>query len=422
MVLERKFARYCAYLFETLQVLEDVDFRYRKKKMIHVFIVASKGIPAKYGGFETFVENLTARKRSGEIYYHVSCMGEPEKHFEYNNADCFNVKVPLLGAPGRIFHVSRVLSQVEKWTVKNKKSGATVIVYILGCRIGPLLIPHAKKLHKLGVKVFCNPDGLEWKRSKWSALEKKFLKYCEKCLVTNSDLAICDSVNIEKYIKKTYGSKAPRTTFIAYGADIKESECPEEKLNEWYKKFDIKPEQYYLIVGRFVPDNNYQTMIFEFVKSKTDKDLVIITNVKKNKFYTDLEVKTHFEDDKRIKFVGTVYDQKLLKKIRENAFAYIHGHEVGGTNPSLLEALASTKLNLLYEIGFNKEVGKGAALYWTKDESNLAKLIERADCEYAADDVRENMHQAGMKRVEDAYSWDYIVDEYEKIFLNEVTR
>lgn len=390
--------------------------------MVHVFIVASKGIPAKYGGFETFVENLTARKKSIEIYYHVSCMGEPEKHFEYNNADCFNVKVPLPGAPGRIFHVSRVLSQVEEWTAKNKKAGDTVIVYILGCRIGPLLIGHSKKLHKLGVKVFCNPDGLEWKRSKWSALEKKFLKYCEKCLVTNSDLSICDSVNIEKYIKKTYGSKVPRTTFIAYGADIKTSECPEEKLNEWYQKFDIKPEQYYLIVGRFVPDNNYQTMISEFVKSKTHKDLVIITNVEKNKFYTDLEAKTHFESDKRVKFVGTVYDQELLKKIRENAYAYIHGHEVGGTNPSLLEALASTKVNLLYEIGFNKEVGQTAALYWNKNEGNLARLIERADVECAAEDVREKMHQAGMKRVQNAYSWDYIVDEYEKVFLNEASK
>ena len=81
--------------------------------MVHVFIVGSKGIPAKYGGFETFVENLTARKQSSEIKYHVSCMNNDEKHFEYNDADCFNVKVPLRGAPGRILHVSRVLTQVE---------------------------------------------------------------------------------------------------------------------------------------------------------------------------------------------------------------------------------------------------------------------------------------------------------------------
>lgn len=112
--------------------------------MIDVYIVASKGIPAQYGGFETFVEELTKGKVSQEIKYHVSCMNNDEKHFEYNGADCFNVKVPLKGSVGRIFHVSRVLKQIEKnYNPKNK-----TIVYILGCRIGPLMRWHYKKLHK----------------------------------------------------------------------------------------------------------------------------------------------------------------------------------------------------------------------------------------------------------------------------------
>lgn len=171
-----------------------------------------------------------------------------------------------------------------------------------------------QKLHKLGAKVYCNPDGLEWKRSKWSAPAKAFLRYCEKCLVENSDLAICDSVNIEKYIKDTYGSRVKDTTFIAYGAYTDRSQCDEEKLNEWYTQFNVNRGDYYLIVGRFVPENNYETMITEFMRSKTEKDLVIITNVEHNKFYEQLREKTGFEKDKRIKFVGTVYDQDLLKK------------------------------------------------------------------------------------------------------------
>lgn len=441
--------------------------------MTHIFIVASKGIPAKYGGFETFVENLTKRKKSKDIYYHVSCMGEPIGHFRYNNADCFNVKVPFPGAPGRIFHVGLVLSYVEGWvrhkglvsnpdvsdevlsseqksesaenevlsseqkieaalSEKESEAGSVasceetalkktdkVIVYILGCRIGPLLKSHYKKLHKLGVKVFVNPDGLEWKRSKWSEPEKKFLKYCEKCLVENSDLSICDSKSIEKYINESYGTKVRRTTYIAYGADVERSKCFDDELDNWFSEHDVKPYEYYLIVGRFVPDNNYETMISEFIKSNTTKDLVIVTNVEKDKFYEELEEKTHFEEDKRVKFVGTVYESELIKAIREKAFAYLHGHEVGGTNPSLLEALASTDVNLLYDIGFNHEVGEDSALYWSKEDGSLSSLIEKCDMEYSSEEKRKKMHEKGVERITGAFSWNFIVDSYEKVFLSE---
>lgn len=380
--------------------------------MIHVFIVGSKGIPAQYGGFETFVENLTSGKKSDDIMYHVSCMNNEEKHFEYNGADCFNVRVPLPGAPGRIFHVGLVLDQVECWAKKHP--GEQVIVYILGCRIGPLLSPHAKKLHRLGAVIYCNPDGLEWKRSKWSAPAKMFLRYCEKCLVENSDLVICDSVNIEKYIRNTYGKKVKETTYIAYGAFTKPSVCSEEKLEEWYNQHDLVRGNYYLVVGRFVPENNYETMITEFMRSTTKKDLVIITNVEHNKFYEQLRKKTGFEKDKRIKFVGTVYDQELLKKIREEAYGYLHGHEVGGTNPSLLEALASTKLSLLLNVGFNKEVAQNGALYWSKQCGSLSQLLNETDQLSPEESARLEMESK--RQVATRFLWSIIIDEYENIF------
>lgn len=131
-------------------------------------------------------------------------------------------------------------------------------------------------------------------------------------------------------------------------------------------------------MGRFVPENNYETMIREFMQSHSKKDFAIITNVN-DKFLDELETKLHFRRDDRIKFVGTVYDQELLMKIRENAYGYFHGHEVGGTNPSLLEALGSTDLNLLLDVGFNREVAGDAALYWTKNDGSLSTLIDRAD-------------------------------------------
>lgn len=383
-----------------------------EKARTHVFIVGSKGIPAQYGGFETFVENLTARKKSDKILYHVSCMNNDEKHFEYNHADCFNVKLPIDGAAGRILHVSRVLSQIEEWRKSNRETEA--IVYILGCRIGPLLIPHAKKLRKQNIKIYVNPDGLEWKRDKWNKYEKKFLKYCEKCLVTNSDLAICDSKNIEKYILKTYPQMQGRTTYIAYGADVAKSTCSDEKIDKWLNEHDLQRDGYYLIVGRFVPENNYETIISEFMKSDTKKPLVIISNVENNSFYAQLKEKTHFETDNRIKFAGTVYDQELLKKIRECAFAYIHGHEVGGTNPSLLEALASTKLNLLLDVGFNREVAEDGAMYWSKEEGSLRNLINKTD--YSDSNGAKNVSELAKQRIIEKYSWTGIVSEYEEVF------
>ena len=154
-------------------------------------------------------------------------------------------------------------------------------------------------------------------------------------------------------------------------------------------------------------------MIREFIKTKTKKDFVLITNVEKNKFYEELKNKTHFDNDNRIKFVGTVYDQQLLKKIRENAYGYLHGHEVGGTNPSLLEALATTDLNLLLEVGFNKEVGEGGAVYWNKQEGNLANLID--NLENINNDQLKELSSKAKNRIDSEYSWELIVRKYEDL-------
>ena len=275
-------------------------------------------------------------------------------------------------------------------------------------------------MEKLGVKLYINPDGHEWKRAKWNWAIKKYWKISEKLMVKHADLLICDSINIEKYIKEDYKKYNPKTTFIAYGADVKLStlSSDNDKVVNWYKEKNVRPNEYYLIVGRFVPENNYKVMIKEFMKSNTSKDLVIITNVEKNKFYNELQEELEFEKDKRIKFVGTVYDKELIKKIRENAYGYLHGHEVGGTNPSLLEALASTKLNLLLDVGFNKEVGKDGAIYWNKEDGNLSNIIEKTD-KLSRDEIKQLSIKA-KDRIESKYSWDKIVSDYEKIFLKEI--
>ncbi|MFC2471325.1 MAG: glycosyl transferase, partial [Lachnoanaerobaculum gingivalis] len=147
-------------------------------------------------------------------------------------------------------------------------------------------------------------------------------------------------------------------------------------------------------------------------KSNSKKDFVLITNVEQNKFYDQLLKDTGFDKDPRVKFVGTVYDQELLKYIRENAFAYFHGHEVGGTNPSLLEALASTRLNLLLDVGFNREVGENGAIYWRKDE--LARVIEAV--EQFDENAISELDKKSSQRIAEAFTWEEIVVDYEEEF------
>lgn len=380
--------------------------------MKNVFIIGSKGIPAKYGGFETFVEKLTEQQKSKEIKYHVSCLAEDTREFQHNGARCFNVKVPNIGAAKAVYYDIAALKVCIKYIKENKVENP--IIYILACRIGPFIGFYKRQLNKLGVSLFVNPDGHEWKRGKWNAAIRQYWKISESLMVKHADLLICDSVNIEKYIKDDYKKYNPKTTFIAYGADTERSKLDDDDttLLNWYKENGVREKEYYLVVGRFVPENNYETMITEFMKSNTKKDFVLITNVEHNKFYNQLKEKTEFDKDTRIKFVGTVYDQELLKKIRENAYGYFHGHEVGGTNPSLLEALANTDLNLLLDVGFNREVGGDGALYFSKEDGCLANLINN---ELYEEKISMLGNQA-KKRIENEYSWSNIVYKYETLF------
>ena len=386
--------------------------------MQHVFIVGSKGIPGNYGGYETFVDKLTEYHQDNKnIKYHVACaVDDPDEmgEFSYHNARCFKVLRKKIGSAQAVFYDIDALKYCIDYIKKHNISHP--IVYVLACRIGPFFNKYVRIIHKFGGKVYVNPDGHEWKRAKWSVSVRKYWKLSEQFMVKHADLLICDSKNIEKYIRKSYAKYSPKTTFIAYGAETHRSKLADddENLLQWYQEKELKQKEYYLVVGRFVPENNYETMIKEFMKSKSEKDFAIITNVN-DKFLYELEAKLHYKSDKRIKFVGTVYNQELLMKIRENAYGYFHGHEVGGTNPSLLEALGSTDLNLLLDVGFNKEVAEDTALYWNKENGNLAKLIDKSD-KMSAEEIKK-LGMLSTKRIHEAYSWIYICDCYKNIFL-----
>lgn len=405
----------------------------KKQSKQHVFIVGAKSL-GMYGGYETFVYKLTQyHQNNPTIKYHVACkangdgamdesqLAEAKKlnanAFELHNAHCYKIKVPSIGPAVAIYYDIAALNICCKYIEKHQIQNP--IVYVLACRIGPFAGHFQRKIHKLGGKLYLNPDGHEWMRAKWSKPVRKYWKWSEKLMVKRSDLVICDSKNIERYIHESYDGKGlhktnPCTTYIAYGAENKviASTIVHEMYKKWLDNHGIDTE-YYLICGRFVPENNYETIIREFMRSKTNKKLAIITNTN-TKFLEELERKLHYKKDNRIQFVGTVYDQALLKVIREKAFGYFHGHEVGGTNPSLLEALGSTRLNLLLDVGFNKEVAEDSALYWNKKEGNLARLIDK--CDRMTQDALDDLGDKAKQRIETAYSWGFISDLYEKVF------
>lgn len=382
--------------------------------MQHVFIIGSRGLPAQYGGFETFVDQLVSHQVSPDIQYHVACLSTDQayQHFDFKGVDCFTIKAPRLG-PARVIAydmmaINYALKHIKKQGIEQP------IFYVLGNTIGAFVAPFARKIHKMGGRFYINPDGLEWKRAKWAKPIQAYLKYSEKIMTRHADLVISDNPGIESYIKEAYPWS--ETTYIAYGTDLSPTSLnsQDNKVREFYQKWQTQEKNYYLILGRFVPENNYETAIREFMASSTKRDLVIICNQEGNPYFEELRARTGFDQDPRVKFVGTVYDQDLLKYIRKEAFAYIHGHEVGGTNPGLLEALAQTDLNLVLGVSFNQTVAKDSAHYWTKETGNLAHLIDRVD---SLEDVSE-WGQRAKANMKQNFTWEKIVGEYEELFLS----
>ena len=396
----------------------------------HVYIIGSKSI-GQYGGFESFVMNLLKQhKNEMSVKYHVTCKrngtgymnvaGLPgasmvnDNEFTYCNAHCCLIDVnEKLGTAQALDYDIKAFKWVCDHVEKNHIPHP--IVYILASRIGLFEGKYARRIRKAGGKIYQNPDGHENWRKRWSAPVRLYWKFSEGQMVKNADLVICDSKNIESYIREEYASYHPDTVWIPYGSEIPKKVLSDNdpKYTNWLAEHDLKDGQFYISIGRLVPENNFEIMIREFMASNTEKDYVIICTGSP-KYMTKLKKKLHFEKDKRIKFAGTVYDQDLLTKIRANAYAYLHGHSVGGTNPSLLEALSTTRISLLLDVSFNREVGEDAALYWSKRDGSLSRLIDAAD-QLSTAEIAE-MSVKAKTRIQQVYNWNIIGDEYKKVW------
>lgn len=381
----------------------------------NIIIIGARGYEKEYGGWETFVTNLINNYDDKDTTFYVPELTHNKKNNGTeirNGVICPQIYTPRQGFVTMFTFTIKAVLYFKKYIKKEKLEN--VVMYVVGCKVGPLFTLIHKSLNKMNVKIVINPDGLEWKREKWAWWIKQCFKISERTMIKASDYVVCDSKNIEKYVQEKYKKYNTPTTFIAYGSYINDIKDIDKNTKDFMEKNDIRVHEYYLIVGRFVPENNYELIIKEFMKSNTEKDLVIVCNVEQNKFYKKLLKKTGFDKDKRIKFVGSVYDQEILRRLRKNASAYIHGHSAGGTNPSLLEALSITDINILYNACYNEEVGEDAALYFSNEEGSLVKVIEQV--EKFKTKERNIYSEKAKKRITDEYTWDIVVKKYKKFF------
>jgi rhamnosyltransferase len=383
---------------------------------LNVFIIGSKGIPAKYGGFETFVEKLTKHWGKKDVKFHIACLDNNVKDdYIYNKARCFTIKKIKIYKLQTLIYDLMSLNKSLQYIKENKLHGS--IIYMLTYRIGPFLIFFKQRIKKNNISLYLNPDGLEYKRRKWNKLIKLYWKISRSLTLGFVDLIICDSREIQKIIIDDFKKISNRTTYISYGAEFINSVDPEKNIEifNWFRNINISKDNYYLNIGRLIPENNFELIINEYINSESKKILLFITNIKyENNYYKYLNKKFNLEKNKKILFLGAIYDEALLNTIRGNAFAYIHGHEVGGTNPSLLEALAFTKINLVLRVAFNVEVCKDSVVYFEKSPGSLKDFIIKIEKQDLYN--LESLSQKAKNRIKEYYSWDKVVKEYEKIF------
>lgn len=377
----------------------------------NIFVIGSQGYNKNYGGWETFVKNFADfyNKKKANIYVSEITFNKNDKEYKKNNINCLPVYTKKMGSATMMLYSIKSLYYVKKYIKENNLQNC--LIYILGLKLGPFLHLERRYFLKNNIKIYVNPDGLEWKRSKWSKPIKKYFLYAEKTMLKNCDGIICDSMGIKTYLEDTYPKNIVPKYFIAYGTKKVNLDGVDEK--KILREYKLKKNNYCLVVGRCVPENNFELIIKEYMKSKINKELVIISNITGSKYYDELKNITDCDNDERIRILPGIYDEEKLSVIRKNAFLYLHGHSVGGTNPSLLEALSLTDLNVLYDVNFNHLVGMSSCLYFNDRKDSLKKILNKED------ELKKMQKEKGIlakKRITDEYTWEYILSKYEYIF------
>ena len=350
-----------------------------------IAILGSRGIPARYGGFETFAEVLAERLTEYDhevVVYSLS---------EFRSIPLKNPKIK------RVFIQAPQLSFLEKVFMSSvsilhnaliRKSHAIIFLGVSGGLM--MWLPRL-----LRIRTVVNIDGLEWKRSRWGGIIQFALKMLERLAIKWANVVIADSEVIGEYVLSEYQKNY---VFIPYGVDV----CSYQPEDWKQVKGEHRLEQngYYLIVGRHVPENKFAMSIQGFLQSNSQKKLVIVSNLKEAEKSTS----------ERVIFTGPIYDRPKLYALRSNAFGYIHGHSVGGTNPSLLEAISSRNIVFAFDVPYNREVLGDFGFYF-KHEKELSQLIINFENGNRMVD-REKIFNYYDQILKKKYNWDIVINKY----------
>ena len=351
--------------------------------IVTIAVLGNRGIPPRYGGFDSVAWCLARYLPNHGIRLYVFSESTYRKRKPSGLSSVRIVYLPVL-------EKFRIVSEVFYDAVGLIWAGLrrdVQVVYLLGYSASPFcIIPRL-----LGKKVAINVDGLEWKRRKFGKSVRLALRVLERISHYSSDYLVFDNKEIQRFHESRYGTH------------------PSFYMPHCIEEFDVSHQarNYYLVVARFEPENNIDVIIDGFQKSGSDNELWLVGSSNSHEYNRKLISMT---TSPRVKFLGPIYGEKI-GEIRRDCLAYIHGHEVGGTNPSLLEALSHGNAVLAINVPFNREVADKAGLYFD-DAETLAKSVSLFE---SAPEMRVRMRQAALSNAK-RFDQSSLIPQFAKAF------
>ncbi len=360
-------------------------------RQLTIAMIGTRGVPAAYGGFETAVEEVGKRLVQRGHRVTVYTRGAEDRRSEYLGMDLVHLPAIAQKQLETLSHTG--LSAVH--AVAGRRPDAAFVFNAANSPFVPLL-------RARGIPTALHMDGLEWRRSKWGARGKAYYRWAEQFGVRSADALIADAPGIADYYDHQFGVP---TELIRYGAPIL-SAAPEGGIRD----LGLEPGGYHLVVARFEPENHVLQIVEGYQASAARKPLVVVGSAPYAASYTQA-VHAAAADDPRIRFLGGVYDQALLDALYFHAYTSVHGHSVGGTNPSLLRAMGAATAVVAYDVGFNREVLDGEGWFFA-DAAEAGAAIVAAE----ADATRVTAAaDASQRRAASAFTWDEVADAYEDL-------